>query len=212
MKIAVIGATGKQGGLIVQEALKRGHQVTAIVRNRSKVSSNLVSVIEKDIFKITADDVRGFDAVVDAFRASEGHEEDHITSLQHLIQVFESLPEVRLLIVGGAGSLYVDKDKKLQLVNSEGFPDLYKPTALNMAKAFDLLKKSSANWTYLSPSAEFDFTGTRTGSYILGDDNLTVNAKGESYVSYADYAIAMVDEIEKNAHGRKRFTVAAERA
>lgn len=212
MRIAVIGATGKQGNLVVQEALKRGYDVTAIVRDKAKITSGLVKVIEKDIFDITAEDVKNFDVVVDAFRAPSGKEEQHETSMKSLIRVFEAVPDTRLLVVGGAGSLYVDPEKTMQVMNTEGFPEEFKPTASNMGKGFEALKKSGVNWTYFSPAADFDFSGIRTGSYTLGEDNLIVNKGGESYVSYADYAVALVDEIERKDHIRKRFTAVSERA
>jgi len=212
MRIAVIGATGKQGNLVVQEALKKGYDVTAIVRDKAKITSGLVKVIEKDIFDITADDVKKFDVVVDAFRAPNGKEEQHETSMKSLIRVFEAVPDTRLVVVGGAGSLYVDTEKTVQVMDTEGFPDAFKPTASNMGKGFEALKKSGVNWTYFSPAADFDFSGIRTGSYTLGEDNLIVNKGGESYVSYADYAVALVDEIEKKDHIRKRFTAVSERA
>ncbi|WP_101698485.1 NAD(P)-dependent oxidoreductase [Clostridium minihomine] len=210
MKIAVIGATGKQGGLLVQEALKRGHEVTAIVRNRSKVMFSVVAVLEKDIFRLSAEDLKGFDAVICAFRAAEGQEEEYVTATQHLISILKELLQVRLLIVGGAGSLYVDPEQKTQLYQTKDFPKEYLPTASNMAKSLQLLKQSDINWTYLSPSAEFDFEGLRTGRYTLGEEQLLVNSAGNSYITYADYAIAMMDEVEKPAHIRKRFTVVAE--
>ena len=211
MKIAVIGATGKQGNLVVQESLKRGYEVTAIVRNKSKVKVDNVAVIERDIFDITADDIKGFDVVVDAFRTQPGEDEQQYTSLQSLIKVFEQCPNTRLIMVGGAGSLYVDPEKTIRVMDTKGFPELFKPTASNMAKGFEALKTSKVKWTYISPAADFDFEGKRTGHYTLGEDNLIVNAGGESYVSYADYAIALVDEIKNIAFVGKRFTVLSER-
>lgn len=211
MKIAVIGATGKQGNLIAQEAIKRGYDVTGIVRNKSKITNNSLKVLERNIFNISADDLKDFDVVIDAFRAPEGKENQHESSLKHLITLFENLPNTRLMVVGGAGSLYVDSEKTLQVMNSEGFPDAYKPTAKNMGKGFEVLKSSRINWTYFSPAANFDFEGKRTGSYALGEDNLFMNKSGESYISYADYSIAMVDEIENKDFIRKRFTAVSEK-
>ena len=211
MQIAIIGATGRQGGLIVQEALKRRHRVTAVVRNRAKVMFSSVSILEKDLFRLASDDLKGFDAVVDAFRAADGHEDEYVTTLKHLIEIFHDLPQVRLLVVGGAGSLYVNPEKRLRLLDAKDFPAARKPAEISMAKALDMLKESGVSWTYLSPSAVFDPEGLRTGKYITGDDVLLTDQNGESYVSYADCAVAMVDEIERKAHIRKRFTVASEK-
>ncbi|WP_140920252.1 NAD(P)-dependent oxidoreductase [Limnobaculum xujianqingii] len=208
MKIAIIGASGKAGQKIMAEALSRKHQVTAIVRNAGKISDKSVAVLEKDIFDLTAADLEPFDAVVDAFNASPGHEDLHQSSLVHLRKILSDSPNTRLLVVGGASSLYLDEQLTQRLLDSPDFPDAYKATASNMAEAFQALKKANdINWTYISPSAMFVADGKRTGSYNVGNDRLMVNSAGESTISYADYAIAMLDEIEQGKHIRQRFTV-----
>lgn len=211
MKIAIIGASGNVGKKLVQEAVRQGYEVTGIVRNKKHAEDLGIPIIEKDLFSLTAEDLKDFDAVLDSFRAANGQEEEHQTSIRHLIQIFESLPNTRLLIVGGAGSLYLNPEKSLQLAESEDFPEEYKPTAINMAKGLDLLRKSSIQWTYLSPAANFDFDGSRTGKYQLGQEILITNRKGESYVSTADYAIALIDEIRNQNYIQKRFTVVSEK-
>lgn len=211
MKIGIIGASGKSGSFLTQEALRQGYEVTAIVRDAKKIARGDVAVIERDIMDITAVDVQGLSAVIDAFRAPAGREGQHVTSLAHLTRVFEQLPDVRLMVVGGVGSLYTDAGKKTLLMNSPGFPPAYLPTASSMGKAFEALKASQANWTYLSPAAFYDPDGKRTGAYALGGDVMTANKAGESYVSYADYAVAMIDEIKNRAYLRKRFSVVGEK-
>jgi len=212
MKIGIIGASGKSGGFLTREALRQGHEVTAMVRDRNKILDHSIAVMELDIFSITPDNIKGLSAAIDAFRAPEGKEEQHLTSMEHLISVFESRPEVRLMVVGGAGSLFTDADKKTMLMNSPGFPSAYLPTATNMGQAFERLKASKVNWTYLSPAAEYDPDGKRTGSYALGGDVMIFNREGKSYVSYADYAIAMIDEVKNKAYANRRFSVVAEKA
>lgn len=211
MKIAIIGASGKSGRRLVDEALRQGHEVTAIIRDKNTLTDKNIPILERDLFSLTPDDVSGFDAVINAFNAPAGREELHQSSLEHLIKVFEKTPHVRLIVVGGAGSLYTDKQKNMRLVESKNFPAAYFPAASNMAAAFAKLQGSNANWTYLSPAAMYDPTGKRTGSYTLGDDVLIANKSGESYVSYADYAIAMIDELKNKNHVRKRFTVVSEK-
>lgn len=211
MKIGIIGATGKQGKLILEEAHARGHDVTAIVRNPEKVMNGNVNVLHRDIFDVQIEDLKGFDVIVDAFNAPVGGEEEHVTSLQSLIDELEHLPSTRLIVVGGAGSLYADPGKTVRLMETASFPEEYKPTATNMAKALDILKNSNVNWTYISPSAFFDPNGNRTEKYTEGEETLLLNSEGESYISYADYAIALVDEIEKQKHLRERYTVVGER-
>ena len=210
MKIAVIGATGKAGTKILDESIARGLDVTAIVRSAAKLTQD-VPVIEKEIIQLTTEDLTGFDVVVNAFGAPMGQEEQHVVVGKHLIDILAGTT-TRLIVVGGAGSLFVDEAKTIRVVDTPDFPDFVKPTANNQFKNLEDLESSSITWTFLSPSAMFDAEGARTGSYTLGQDHLLVNSAGESYISYADYAIALVDEIENAAHVKKRFTVVGEKA
>lgn len=210
MKIAVIGAGGKAGSEIVKEALHRGHEVTAIVRSAAKVTDSRAAVLEKDVFDLSAGDLKGFDAVVNAFGAPFGEEHLHVDAGNVLINALKDAPGTRLIVVGGAGSLFVDEAKTTKVVETPGFPDFVKPTALNQGKNLEILQGTEGlKWTFVSPSANFA-VGARTGSYVKGKDHLLVNSKGESYVSYADYAIAIVDEIEQPQHVGERFTVVSE--
>lgn len=209
-KIAVIGAAGKAGSNILKEAVDRGHQVTAIVRNASKLNNSNVSVIEKNIVDLTAEDLKAFDVVVNAFGAPFGQEHLHVDAGNVLIEAMKGAPNTRLIVVGGAGSLFVDVEKKLRVMETPEFPDLFLPTASNQGKNLEILQRTSGiQWTFISPSAMFAL-GKRTGSYETGQDHLLVNSKGESYVSYEDYAVAVVDEIENPKHVNERFTVVSE--
>ena len=114
----------------------------------------------------------------------------------------------RLIVVGGAGSLYVDEEKKVRLLNTEEFPKQFFPVAFNQTQNLDELRETeNLNWTFISPAAFLDPAGERTGKYKTSDDNLILNSKNESYISYADYAIALVDEIEHPKHLNTRFAV-----
>jgi uncharacterized protein len=211
MKIGVIGATGKQGSLIVKEAVERGHDVTAIVRNASKVSIENVKVLEKDLFDLKAEDLKSFEVVVNAFGAPFGQEHLHVEAGRVLIEAIKGAPDTRLIVVGGAGSLFVDEAKTIRLADTPEFPKEVYPTAANQGQNLqDLQNTKGVKWTFVSPAAFFNPEGKRTGSYQKGKDHLIVNAKGESYVSYADYAIAIVDEIENPQHVNERFTVVSE--
>lgn len=209
MKLAVICANGKEGKLIVNEALGRGLDVTAIVRGENK--SEATNVIKKDLFDLTAEDLEGFDVVIDAFGAwTEDTLPQHCTSLKHLCDIMSGR-DSRLLVVGGAGSLYVNPEHTVQVMDTPDFPDAFKPLASNMGKALEALRKrDDVKWTYISPAGDFQADGARTGKYILGGEELTLNSKGESVISYADYAIAMVDEAVKGNHIRERISVVAE--
>lgn len=205
MKIAVVAANGKEGKLIVKEAVERGIDVTAVVRSENKTAAE--KVIRKDLFDLTAEDLKGFDAVIDAFGAwAEETLPQHSTSLAHLCDILSG-SDTRLLVVGGAGSLYVDPSHTTCVSDGPDFPDAFKPLAAAMAKALgELRKRSDVKWTYISPAADFQADGERTGGYLLGGEELKLNERGESIISYADYAIAMVDEIEKGNHIQQRIS------
>ncbi|WP_172200435.1 NAD(P)-dependent oxidoreductase [Saccharibacillus qingshengii] len=213
MKIAVIGATGKAGMLIVQEAVQRGHEVTAFVRDASKFNEEGVSAVQKNVLELTSEDVKSFDAVVNAISMPPGQESGHIEAGRKLIEAFKGAPASRLIVVGGAGSLFVDEAQTTRLVDTPDFPDLFKPTASSQGQNLqDLQASEGMQWTFLSPAAFFDAEGARTGSYQAAGEVLTVNAAGDSYISYADYAIAVVDEIENAKHVNERFSVVGEKA
>ncbi|WP_453995728.1 NAD(P)-dependent oxidoreductase [Bacillus nitroreducens] len=210
MKVGIIGASGKAGSLILKEALERGHDVTAIVRDASKIQNKQVAVIEKNILDLKTTDIEYLDVVVNAFGAPLGEEQAHVDAGHALIEAVKGT-NTRIIVVGGAGSLYVDEAKTVQLIDTPEFPDFVKPTAKGQARNFkELQETSDITWTFISPSAVFDPEGNRTGSYVAGGDNLLVNSKGESYISYADFAIAVVDEIENPKHINSRFTVVGE--
>ena len=205
-KVAVVAANGKAGKLIVKEAAGRGMDVTAIVRGENQTVAE--KAVVKDIMDLTAEDLAGFDAVVDAFGAWTPETlPQHSTTLAHLCDCVAGT-DVRLLVVGGAGSLYVNPEHTACVADGPDFPDAFKPLAAAMAKALEELRaRDDVAWTYISPAGDFQAEGERTGAYILGGEKLTLNEAGESVISYADYAIAMVDEIESGDHIRQRISV-----
>ena len=209
MKIAVICANGKAGKLIVKEAVNRGLDVTAVVRSNNATAAQ--KVLKKDLFDLTTEDVKDFDVVIDAFGAwTEDTLPQHSTSLKHLCDILSGT-DTRLLIIGGAGSLYVNPEHTMCVADGPDFPDIFKPLAAAMAKALsELRKRNDVRWTYISPAGDFQADGERSGKYILGGEELTLNSKGESIISYADYAIAMVDEAIKGNHIQKRISVVRE--
>lgn len=209
MKIAVLCANGKAGRLIVKEAVERGLDVTAFVRGENK--SAAAKCVVKNLLDLTTQDLEGFDAVVDAFGAWTADTiPQHSTSLEHLCDILSGT-KVRLLIVGGAGSLYVNPEHTVQLMDTPDFPEMYKPLASSQGKSLsELRKRNDVNWTYISPAADFQAEAERTGKYILAGEELTLNKKGQSVISYADYAIAMVDEITSGSHNKERISVVQE--
>lgn len=209
MKLAVVCANGKAGKLIVKEAVERGLDVTAVVRGENQTVAS--QVLRKDLFDLTKVDLKDFDVVVDAFGAwSEDVLPQHSTSLKHLCDLL-SKTDIRLCVVGGAGSLYVNKEHTIQVMDGSDFPEIFKPLAKAQGKALEELRqRDDVLWTFVSPAGDFQADGERTGKYILAGEELTLNEKGESIISYADYAIAMVDEITKGNHIQKRISVVRE--
>ncbi|THF84160.1 NAD(P)-dependent oxidoreductase [Cohnella fermenti] len=208
-KIGVIGANGKAGSNIVKEAASRGHEVTAIVREASKAPAEASGVLAKELFELTSADLAAFDVVVNA--AGFFHNPElNVTGGKHLIDILKG-SDTRLIVVGGAGSLYVDPEETVKLFTTPEFPEMFRPLAQTQGQTLDDLQATGGvKWTFVSPSAEFAL-GRRTGSYRKGKNRLLVNSQGDSYVSYEDYAIAIVDEIEKPEHANERFTVVSER-
>ncbi len=209
MKIAVVCANGKAGKFIVKEAVERGLDVTAIARGENK--SVAQNYIEKDLFDLTKEDLANFDVVIDAFGTwAEETLPLHSTSLKKLCDLLSNTNK-RLLVVGGAGSLYVDKKHTKQVMDDLDFPDIFKPLAKAQGKALEeLRKRNDVKWTFISPASDFQAEGKRTGKYILGGEELTLNSKGESIISYADYAIAMIDEAVEGEHIQERISVVVE--
>ena len=209
MKMAVVCANGKAGKWIVKEAMARGLDVTAVVRGENRTEAKRALV--KDLYDLTAEDLKGFDVVVDAFGAWTPETlPQHSASLKHLCDILSGT-DTRLIVVGGAGSLYVNPEHTVCVADGPDFPDVFKPLAAAMAKALgELRARRDVKWTYISPAGDFRADGARTGKYILGGEELTLNSKGESMISYADYAIAMVDEAVNGGNIQKRISVVSE--
>ena len=209
MKLAVIAANGKAGRLIVDEAMSRGIDVTAIVRGENKTKAP--HAIIRDILEVKAEDLKGFDVVVDAFGTWTPETLPlHSMTLNVLCDALSG-SNTRLLIVGGAGSLYMNPEHTLQLYQTPDFPEDYKVIAVAQVQELDALRKrDDVKWTFVSPAADFQAEGAKTGKYVLGGEEFFTNSKGESVISYADYAIAMVDEAMKGNHIKQRISVVRE--
>lgn len=206
-KLAVVAANGRVAGKVITEAINRGFDVTAFGRHDEN-NTDAPVYIKKDILDLSKEDLAGFDAVVDAFGAWTVETlPQHTTTTLHLCDILSGT-DTRLLIVGGAGSLFVNPEHTAVVADGPDFPDDFKPLASAMAAALaELRKRDDVKWTYISPAGDFQADGERSGQYILGGEELTLNDRGESIISYADYAIAMVDEIEKGDHIQQRISV-----
>ncbi|MCI5871996.1 NAD(P)-dependent oxidoreductase [Streptococcus sp.] len=208
MKLAIIAANGQAGQAIAKEAVERGHQVTAIVRSENKSAAE--DVLQKDAFDLTKEDLAGFDVVVNAFGAWIPETlPDHSRLAEHLATILADSP-TRLLVVGGAGSLYLDESQTAMLKDAPDFPAEYLPIAEAMGAGLEVYRQATAvNWTYISPASDFDAEGPKTGAYSLAGEVFQVNDEGESYISYADYAVALVDIAEKGGYSKERISVFA---
>lgn len=199
--IAIIGATGRAGCQLLEEALRRGHTVTAIARKASSLNNRRgVTVKEVDVLDATAleNAIKGVDAVFSAAHFSG-------IPAKAIIDPIKKAGVKRLLVVGGAGSLFAAPN--LQVIDTPNFPNEYKAEAsAGSVYLYTLRLETELDWTFLSPSALF-IEGERTGKFRLGLDNLLVDETGKSWITFADYAIAYLDELEKPAHSRQRFTV-----
>jgi len=210
MKVAIIGATGFVGSALLKEAAARGHEITALVSRPNKVpvsgkvTAQQVDVLSQDAL---ASQLKGHDAVISAF---SGHAQAdvlgyYVKGMQSIISAAKAAGVPRLLVVGGAGGLEVAPG--VQLIDTPQFPAEWKGTAEGARQALKLLRgEQDLDWTVLAPSAHLE-PGERTGKFRLGNDQLLVDEKGESRISLSDYAAAMIDELEKPAHSRARFTV-----
>jgi putative NADH-flavin reductase len=211
MKIALIGATGFVGAAILQEALNLGHEVTAIVRNpetlppHPKLHAHKGDVYNEDE---VARSVAGQDAVISAFNPGWSNPDiynQQVKGTRAIINGVKKAGLKRVLFVGGAGSLEVSPG--VQSVDLPAFPAEYKQGALATREALIMLgQETGLEWSFLSPSADL-FPGQRTGTFRLGTDQLLKDGTGQSRISVQDYAVAMIDEVEKPIHIRRRFTV-----
>jgi putative NADH-flavin reductase len=207
MNVVVYGATGNSGSEIVKELVARGHKVTGVARNVEKLSG-VAGVSAKaddlsDANKI-AEVIKGADVVVSAYQPPADNTDKLIDVTKLEIEAVKKAGGPRLVVVGGAGQLEVAPG--VTLIKSGHLPEAYMPIAVSHEKAAAVLKASDIDWTYIAPAAYF-VPGERTGKYRTGTNNLITDAKGESRISFADYAIALVDEIETPKHKKALFSV-----
>jgi putative NADH-flavin reductase len=214
MRVVLYGATGTIGTRILKELLSRGHVVTAVVRDPSKLAAQKDLTIAKGDM-LDADDIakvaKGSDVVISSYGPPSGPKGPDPTKVNQLVDATRALiagvrraGAPRIIMVGGAGSLEISPG--LQIVDTPTFPDAYKPAALAHRDAFYVLRDSDLNWTYFSPAMTIQ-PGERTGKFRLGKDALVSDDKGNSSISTEDYAVALVDEVEQGRHTKQRFTI-----
>jgi len=206
MKIALIGATGYVGSGILSESLSRRHEVTAIARSPEKVPAQAgLTTRQGDVADpaALASLLAGHDVVISAFNPGK---DERGTATRAIVDAVKQAGVKRLLVVGGAGTL-VDASGK-RLLDAPDFPAEWKDGALKTAAFLELLRgETELDWVFVSPAAMLA-PGERTGRYRVGGDQLLTDSEGQSRISTADYAVAMLDEAEKPQHSRARFSVA----
>jgi len=211
MKVALLGATGFVGSALLKEALDRGHIVTAIVRHPEKLEKREgLTAKAGDVYDTTslATLIQGNDAIISAFNPGWKDPNLYDNQVRGTTSIMAAIKKAgikRVLWVGGAGGLEVKPG--VRVVDSPDLPSWVRPGSLATIDALDQLRKElELEWSYLSPSAEMK-PGQRTGKFRMGNDQLLVDATGKSEISVQDYAVAMIDELERPAHVRRRFTV-----
>lgn len=205
MKVVLIGATGRSGSRILKELQSRGHDVTAVARHIDRLPAG-VKAVPDDLSSVDqiAKIIQGADAVVSAYMPPQDDTDHLVEVTQRLIAAVRKAGNPRLLVVGGAASLEVAPG--VTLLASGHLPKEWLAIATSHARALDVLKESDIDWTCFSPAGSFE-PGERTGKFRLGTNKLVVDDQGQSRISMEDYAIAMVDELEKPAHKCARFTI-----
>ena len=205
MNVILYGATGRAGRCILDELISRGHQVTAVVRNPNKLPDT-VNRVRDDLSSVDriAEIITGADAVVSAYAPPPDDTDQLIGVTERLISAVRKAGGPRLIVVGGCGSL--EFSPGVTVLKSGHWPEQYVPIATSHMKAFAALRASGINWTYFSPPMLIE-PGVRTGKFRLGGDSLITDEQGNSRVSFEDYAVALVDELEKPVHERSRFTI-----
>jgi putative NADH-flavin reductase len=196
MKIGIIGATGASGSLIASEAINRNMDVIALIRNRQKLLLP-VPYIEKDVCALTRQDIEKLDVLVSTFGVPLGQEEEHLSVTRHLIDILTGL-QTRLIVVGSAGHLFSDESRTSRYYETEIPPGILKNGSIMLERVNLMLKNSSGViWTYFAPAINFIAEAPRTGQYRTGTDVVLRDRNGNSQISYADYASAVLDEIQR---------------
>ena len=215
--VVLIGATGFVGSALLNELVMRGHKVTAIVRNleSAKVKNPLIEYVVADATNPTelAKIAKGKDAVISAYNPGWANPRQYEDTLENYPKIVEGTKQAgvrRILIVGGAGTLFVKPG--VRLVDTGTLPEAWLPGVKSLGEFYlnTLMKENDIDWIFFSPAGNLGnmTTGVRTGKYRLGKDDMLFDEKGESFISVEDYAVAMIDELEQENHHKERFTAA----
>lgn len=211
--VLLIGATGFVGSAVLNELVSRGHKVTTVVRNIEKLAkSDLVNAVKEDVANVDAIAklAEGKDAIISAYNPGWTNPDIATLIRENYPKILEAAKKSgveRLLIVGGAGTLFCAPG--LRVVDSGAIPEEIMGGVRPLGDFYlnTLMNENDIDWVFFSPAGVFDQEGKKTGNYRLGKDDLIVDAEGNSHISVQDYADAMVNELEKPAHHKERFTI-----
>ena len=211
--VLLIGATGFVGSAVLNELVSRGHKVTAVVRNIEKLAKNdLVNAVKEDVANVDAIAklAEGKDAIISAYNPGWTNPDIATLITENYPKILEAAKKSgveRLLIIGGAGTLFCAPG--LRVVDSGAIPEEIMGGVRPLGDFYlnTLMNENDIDWVFFSPAGVFDQEGKKTGNYRLGKDDLIVDAEGNSHISVQDYADAMVNELEKPAHHKERFTI-----
>ncbi|MFC6323623.1 NAD(P)-dependent oxidoreductase [Companilactobacillus baiquanensis] len=213
MKIAVIGAFGKTGRAVINEAQSRGHQILAIAhKDHAEIELKADKLLIKDIMDLTTDDLKEVDAIVDAISAWTPETfYVHTDGISHIMNILKGT-NIRYLKVGGAGTLFINSEHTKMLKDRTNYPDDWMPLADALVESLSRLRSySNIRWTYMTPAFNYDPKGTRTGKYQIDGEEYHAQDDSKHYISYADYAVGMLDIIEKGTYERQRITLVNEK-
>ncbi|MFC6175955.1 NAD(P)-dependent oxidoreductase [Companilactobacillus huachuanensis] len=209
MKIAVIGAFGKTGRAVIKETQSRGHEVLAIAhKNHEEIDLSVEQLLIKDIMDLTTNDLKGVDAVVDAISAWTPETfYVHTDGISHLANILKGT-NIRYLKVGGAGTLFINSEHTKMLKDRSNYPKDWLPLADVLVESLRRLRSySDIRWTYVTPAFNYDPEGIRTGKYQVDGEEYRAKDDSKNYISYADYAVGMLDIIEHESYIRQRITL-----
>lgn len=206
MNVLIVGVNGRVGSLVYKKAIEKKINVGGLGRGDNK--NNLSCYIKKDVMDISLADLTNYDVIVDAVGGWDEKNIPNITNaMMHLADLVANSNK-RLIVVGGAGSLFVNNERTITVDMGPDFPDSWKPLSKAHGQGLKYLReKQNLNWTYISPACDFVADGIETGEYRLAGENLTLNSNGQSVISYADYAIALVDVILSGKYNKERISV-----
>lgn len=209
MKIGIIGANGKLGTLVTQEAVEKNYEVTAFIRDGECQNNGVKKVIKKDLFNLTKDDIKDFDVIISAFGGGLNSPADiNRKAIDHLSELVQNT-EIYLIIVGGAGTLFTDHLHTQRVYETKEHPDFLREISKNICLGYlELKEKQNVNYCFVCPSLFFEYEGSKKGIYQVGtEEEVLYSSKNESKISYGDFAKALVDESEDRRYKGKCITI-----